>query len=382
MGKFEKHEKKPEQKKLPGTTPRAILIQKLRERAKIEKEEREKELILELSQKLKAKKKPEIPKAQPITPKAAPTKPKAPQKTPLVPLTPQKATKKSPEKPKYFSLPKDIKARILSQREKIRLGIKENPDPIGHKLKRKGKTPTPEQLAKIRKNSEFLDTNNSGTPLVEIDQKDLDKVVLTCGTKKNPVNYKLKEFLRIDPKDIDDAPQGTHFEINGEYYRRITRLNPTIIQKFGRLHRELEDLVNKMPAFTNDKNPNILKQGPEFMGKAAKKLSKGMDRISVRLYIDENYRSYGENLHNYTKKGTSGKAIKYGSRHTAGDALDLQTHIIVDGKRIEGSEAENLLRQAIAAEWNKNGGGRGFYTNNRNFHIDARNKLAQWGPGW
>lgn len=304
--------------------------------------------------------------------------------------TPKKAPnkpKEKPEKPRYFTLPKGIKLRILSQREKNKLGIKEARDTIAPKIKNQGRPISPAELATIRKTSEFWDPNNSGIPLSEVSEKDLDKVILICGTKKNPVKYKLKEFLRIDPKDIGDAPKGTYFEKdkNGEYYRKITRLSPKIIEKFGRLHQELERVVNE-----NTPKP------PKIKGKKTRNSS----RKSVKLYIDENYRSYGENLCNYVKKGTVGEDLKLYSQHIGGKALDLQTFIMIDGVKISTfvwvengekdkngkpklirnpTKTEGILRKAVSAEWKKSGGGRGFYKNSRNFHIDARPKRGQWG---
>lgn len=362
MGKFDKpgkkFEQKPSPKKSPEKNPRDLLLKKLR--AKQEREEREQKLILDLSEQLR---KPNIARKRPVI-----------SQTPASPKRPEKK-----EKQQYLTITNDIKAKILSQKEKDRLGIKEAPDLIGPKLRKKGKAPNEKQLAKIRKNSEFFNPNNTKAPLIEIDKEDLDKVVLTCGTKEKPVYYTLKEFLRIDAKDIEDAPKNTYLKVGNEYYRIITRLNPSIIKKFGRLHKELEDAANKPPTFPAK---NLLIEGPKFIIDAASKLLIKPERLSVRLYIDENYRSYGENLANYVKKGATGKDIKYKSRHTAGDALDLQTFIFVGNKSRDGREAESLIRKAINAEWDKHGGGRGFYTNSRNFHMDARNKKSQWGPEW
>ncbi len=288
------------------------------------------------------------------------------------------------EKQEYVTLPMGIKARILSQKEKTHLKIAEAPDKIGPRLRKKGVCPGPKQLAKIRANSEFYNPSKTDTPLVEINEKDLDKVILICGTKENPIKYTLKEFLRIDPKDISDAPPGTYFNRNGEYYRRITRLNPTIIQKFGRLHEEVEKVVSQRLSPEITRILYMVKSAVAWAVPSLKIPVKApiSSQRNVRLYIDENYRSYGENLCNYVKKETPGSDIKYGSRHPAGDALDLQTFILVDGRRVEGREAEDILRDAISEEWKKHGGGRGFYTNHRNFHIDARIGTGQWGPNW
>ncbi|MDP2643130.1 MAG: hypothetical protein Q8P62_04785 [Candidatus Peregrinibacteria bacterium] len=286
------------------------------------------------------------------------------------------------EKPKYFQLPHGVKLKILSQKDKASLRITETPDAIGPRLRRKKRFPNQKQMTDIRRNHEFWDPNNSGVPLIEINGKDLNKTVLVCGSNENPVEYKLKEFLRIDPKDINDAPPGSYFSENtGEYYRGMTRLNPRIIEKFGRLHKELEDLVNSFPAIPTK---NFLTQFPNFASAVSRRLKKGQRRLSVRLFIDENYRTYGENIYTYFKRPTAERRSlpSYFSIHTSRGALDLQTFILVDGIKIKGAEAESLLRQAITAEWNKHGGGRGFYPKRRSFHIDARNKKTQWGTEW
>ncbi len=368
MGRLDKPKRFEQKQKTDIKLRRKLLIEKLRKQ-----NAKKREIFSNLNEKLKS------PRKKPVSiPKKLTTAPKKPTSTPKKALTRIRA-KEKPEKPKYFQLPNGIKARILSQREKNQRGITEARDTLGPKLRLRNKCPGPKQLEKIRKTSEFFDPNNAGTPLVEINEIDLDKTILTCGTPQDPVHYKLKEFLRIDPKDISDAPKGTYFTIDGQYYRKITRLNPAIIRKFGRLHQELEDLVNKFPEFPKK---NLLTQGPRFMIDAANQLLRGPKRVSVRLYIDENYRSYGENVCTYVKKETGGSDIKYGSIHTSGNALDLETFILINGKKINGKEAEILLRKAITAEWTKLGGGRGFYTTRRNFHMDSRNGVGQWGPEW
>lgn len=356
MGKFDKpgrkFEKKPLPRKSPEKTPRALLLEKLR--AKQKREEREKELILDLSEQLR--------------------KPRAPKKRPAI--------SQKPERQQYYELPMGIKAKILSQKEKDRRGIKETPDSIGPKLHKKGRYPSQRQMAEIRRNHEFWDPNNSGAPLIEINENDLDKPILVCGTKEAPVKYTLKEFLRIDPKDIGDAPKGTYFQKGNEYYRKITRLSPTIIQKFGRLHRELENIVNQTDTFPlKNLTNNPLREIPTFLLNASNRMINGTGHKSVRIFIDENYRSYGENIYTYFKKTPEERSSKpsYFGRHASGDALDLRTFILVGVIRIGGRDAENLLRKAITAEWDKHGGGRGFYPTGRNFHMDARPKKGQWG---
>ncbi len=304
-----------------------------------------------------------------------------PTTSPPVPSAqPQEIKQKKSEKSKCVEFSAEIKAKILSQKDKDKLGIKDAPDSIGPELRKKGKFPSLQQMAKIRQNHEFWDPNNAGVPLIEINELDLEKVVLTCGTKENSVKYLLKEFLRIDPKDIEDAPLGTYFikktpEGKKEYYRKITRLGKEIIGKFGKLHQEFENAVNKANPIMNS---------------------------TVRLFIDENYRSYGENIYTYFKNPPEKRTSlpSYFSIHTSGKALDLQPFVMINGKviptfetiktekfdengkeilRFKKTNMEDMLRAAISEEWTKHGGGRGFYTPKRNFHIDARNKRSQWG---
>ena len=278
-------------------------------------------------------------------------------------------SKKPPEKPKYFNF-RGLKLRILSKKEQERAGVTMAKDLIMPQLKKDRKFPSKEQVAQIRKRSEFYDPHNTGLPVVEVTKKDLDKVVSKYG-------YKLREFLKVDPKDLDCAKDGTCFDNVDEEYRRITRLDVRLIERFEELHAEVYRTVN----------------GP-------RRKNKKIPEKKIRLIVDEAFRPYGENLQNYFKKlegeaaeqsKKQGKTVRvqdlkppksrkkypisFGSMHTVGKALDIKKTFLVDGVEV----SNNIVEKAAERLHDKReDGGLGKH-GSAIIHIDSRAKKGTWG---
>ncbi len=164
---------------------------------------------------------------------------------------------------------------------------------------------------------EYYDPIKSGNPLLEIEKGDLDKQI-------SP-HFTVKEFVRIDPKDLKYVKGGTYWTIqsgdNVEYYR-----------KYARIDRKLVALVESI---RNDSG--------------------------VIMVVNEGFRPYLENKRMYDDRGGD-KA--YRSRHISGQALDFE----YTDKRI--------LKSALFLM--RNSGGIGLYSGKNALHIDCRRSKRRW----
>ncbi|MFA6305106.1 MAG: hypothetical protein WC651_00025 [Candidatus Gracilibacteria bacterium] len=209
------------------------------------------------------------------------------------------------------------------------LGLSSAPDPIMPKLLKQRRYPSAEQLATIRKDSEFYAPNRRTIPLVEILPTDLEK-------KVSPYGYKIKDFVKIDPKDLLYATAYPYYVLNGQYYRKFARIDPKIIKRFDLVHEEVSKIVNPPPA----------------RRKRGQKPTPAPKPKKTKLTTDEGYRPYGENIQTYWEKlrkdtdpsikiedlraprNPKRYAIKFRSRHVRGQAVDIKKNFIVNPGKI------------------------------------------------
>lgn len=187
-------------------------------------------------------------------------------------------------------------------------------------------------ILKIRKNCEFYDPWKSGIPLVKITPANLEQSVSR--------HFKVKDFVRIDPKDRNMVKSEYVQFHNGEYFHTVARIDPEII-------RMLENVKSEMESKNRKKH----------------------DRRDVTIHTNEGFRSYGENAMTYWNECHGDKACTHEkSPHTAGMGVDID--------RIPG------LQEACLKIRDRRGVG-GVGTHGATIvHLDSRrNKKVTWGYG-
>lgn len=246
------------------------------------------------------------------------------------------AREKAPRKPKinYQKFPNsNARLEIIEGRDLLAL---ESTPEIADKLNPKNRA----DIAKIGDQCEFYDAWHSGIPLVRIKPGDLEKRV-------SP-HFKVKDFVRIDPKWLHVVKKGTYQKHEGEYYRTIARIDPKLIDLIEQIVRRME----------RDANKRKKKKDP---------------KVRIELHVDEAYRPYGENARTYQWKNDHRDRKEHPheewhpkSRHISGRAVDID--------RIPGLEemADRVLIE-------RGTGGIGKHGLNI-VHVDNRpEKYAGWG---
>lgn len=205
------------------------------------------------------------------------------------------------------------------------------PKLIGHDNRAEDLNPKkPQELVRIRSEYEFYDPRH-GLPLLFIDPEDLEKPISKY--------FKVKDFIRIDAKDLKYVKSGFYQEHEGKFYRTIARINPELIEAL--------DLLNE----------KAKKDDSEMQTGEAETL----------ISINEGFRPYGENL--ATAVG-NGDAMHPHSQHVSGNAVDIDKISTQPDLQTWGFE--------VLKKWGK-GGGIGLH-GPTTLHIDVRHgeKIATW----
>lgn len=188
-------------------------------------------------------------------------------------------------------------------------------------------------LPKIQAQCEFYDPWNSGIPLVKIQRGDLEKQV-------SP-HFKVKDMVRIDPKDLYLVKSGFYRKYKGEYYRTVARIDPELVKMLEQVYEKMQPKKKGTPA------------GASLGG-------------TVRLHTNEGYRPYGENARTYWREcHGNAKCTHENSPHTAGRGVDID--------RKPGL-------QDVCMEVVQERGSGGIGTHGINIvHLDSRpGTIAQW----
>lgn len=173
---------------------------------------------------------------------------------------------------------------------------------------------------KIYKRCEYYDPRRMGVPLVRVKKSDLDRKVSK--------HFRVGDFARIDPKDVQYVREDDVISHDGGFYRRYFRVDKKLI-----------DILEKIRV-----------------------------RARVGLTTDEGTRGYGENTRMYTERcvGKGRKAFRkcahMGSMHIPGRAVD-----IVNDSPAIAHAAERVLQ-----------GTGGIGVGPTTIHVDDRAKKARW----
>ena len=242
--------------------------------------------------------------------------------------SPADAAQHAPHKHHYQKFPGGAKLEMIEGTELKKL---QGAPGLGEKL-----SPLSAQdLPKIQQLCEFYDAWHIGIPLVKIAPKDLEKRV--------SAHFKVKDFVRIDPKDLYLAKPGFYQKEAEEYYRTVARIDPELIK----ILEQIQDQVQK------DEN---------------KHHKKGTPKVHVKIHTNEGFRPYGENARTYWRDcHGNAKCTHEKSQHISGMALDID-------------RTYNSLQDAAYNVLEKRGvGGIGMHGANI-VHVDSRrDTFAVWG---
>lgn len=196
-----------------------------------------------------------------------------------------------------------------------------------------------DDIAQIQKLCEFHDPWKTGLPLVRITQKDLEKTVSR--------HFKVKDLVRIDPKDHYLVKPGFSQMHQGEYFRTIARIDPDLIQMLEQVEKELQPKQKKQ------------KKGSHKAPAAPYK----------HLHTNEGFRPWGENARTYWRDCHGNAACTHEkSQHVSGMGTDID---IVPG----------LQSAAMKVVKKRGAGGVGMHGASI-VHLDSRRgKMAFWGYG-
>lgn len=193
-------------------------------------------------------------------------------------------------------------------------------------------------VQKIQEVCEFHDPWKTGIPLVRITKKNLEETVSR--------HFKVKDMVRIDPKDLYLVKRGYYQKYQGEYYRTVARVDPELVKMLEKAQKNIQP-----------KRPKRKKGAPKIKPRY------------VQIHTNEGYRPYGENARTYWRdcEGNA-KCTAEKSAHTAGMAVDID-------------KMPGLQDSCLKAVKERGAGGIGMHGANI-VHLDSRRgSMVIWGYG-
>lgn len=193
-------------------------------------------------------------------------------------------------------------------------------------------------IQKIQQHCEFHDPWKTNIPLVRIKPTNLEKSVSR--------HFKVKDLVRIDPKDLYLVKPGFYQKHNGEYFRTIARIDAELVDMLERVQKEMQP-----------------KKKPHKKGQPK------TPKVYVELHTNEGFRPYGENARTYWRDCHGNAACTHEkSQHVSGMGTDINI-------------APGLQDACLKVVEKRGTGGVGMHGANI-VHLDSRRgKKAVWGYG-